>query len=232
MNNYYQENKRSLLLLSGLLFILAIVLYIIILRPLLADLSHQRKEIFNITSEINVLEQQLENMETSVEDFDIEQLMLENRIPTSRDLDAYILSLQRLELLTESKIESVEFVYDSSLDVAEEETKVRETEVESEVVDDDAEVAEEVENDEVTIDPTILHEKPDALQVLTVKLTAISPDFKEFIELLKVIENEERISLVTNLNFLKPTEDELYFLDDPSNLISFEAELTTFYYEE
>lgn len=231
MNEYFQENKRSLLLLSGLLFILAIVLFFIIMRPLLADLSTQQKAIIDINGEINVLEQQLENMETSVEEIDIEQLILENKIPKSRDLDEYILSLQRLELLTDSRIESIEFVYDSSLDVSEEETAETETEAEDEV-DTEDEVAEEEGIEEVTIAPSILNEKPDALQVMTVKLTAISPDFKEFIELLKVIENEERISIVTNLHFLKPAEDALYFADDPSKVIPFEAELTTFYYEE
>ncbi len=95
------------------------------------------------------------------------------------------------------------------------------------------EESEETEEDtELTVDPVLLNEKPEQLQVLTVKIEGMSPDFDQFIELLKIIESQERISIVTSLHFTKPTEQDLYFSDDPSELIPFEAELTTFYFAE
>lgn len=239
MNEYFQENKRSMLLLTGLLFILALVLFFILLRPLMSDLKRQELATIQIQDEITQLEQEIEEFGSITEEVDLEELILENKIPRQRDLDAYILGLQRLEFFTESKIETINFAYDSSINidaVEEEDAESEETadgnnEADENTDADDDEVSPEITT-EVTIDPTILNEKPEGLEVMTVRISVVSANFDEFIELLKVIENDNRISIVTNLQFTKPAENELYFEDDPSKVVSFEAELTTFYYTD
>lgn len=226
MNDYLQENKRTLFILFGLLFILAIVLYFILLRPLIADLSSKERAIQNIENEIQLLETKLTSMSEEIKETDVEQLVLENKIPPQRDLDEYILSLQRLEAMTGSKIAKINFVYDSNLDKVEDEEKEN-TDTKSETDED-----EEGNEVEITIDPIILNEKPENLHVMTVKVVGASPDFNEFINLLEVIENQERISIVSKLKFIKQTEYEQFFEDDYFETILFEAELSTFYYEE
>lgn len=239
MNEYYEENKRSLILLAVMLFILALVLYFILLRPLLADYKSEEKKITDLENEIQLLEAQINNLKESSDDVDLEQLILENKVPSERELDEYILALQQLELYTESRIDSIDFTYDSSFQI----DVVEEVEDQSEVTEepgDDADTegeeteteSEETETTQPTIDPALLNDKPEQLQVMTVRVSAVSPDFDQLIELLKIIENNERISIVTSLNFTKPTEMDLYFADDPSSIIPFEAELTTFYYAE
>lgn len=241
MNEYFEENKRSLILLAGMLFVLALVLYFILLRPLMADYKKEQQAIVDLNNEIQLLEAQITQFQETSNDVNLEQLILENKIPRERELDEYILALQQLELHTESKIESIQFAYDSSLEVDEVdssesgESSEVDTDTEDETAEDDGQPeteSSEEESTEPTIDPTILNEKPEELQVMTVKINAISPDFDELIELLKIIESNERISIVTSLQFSKPTEQDLYFADDPSNVIQFEAELTTFYYVE
>lgn len=228
MNEYFQENKRSLFILTGLFFILVVVLYFVLLRPLVAGLSSKERAISSANDEIQILEKKLENFELEIVDMDIEQIKLENKIPRERELDEYILSLQQLEVTTNSKIEKIEFMYDSNLEEIEEEEDVEEETEENEAEEE----IEDTEADEkITIDPEIINEKPDDLQVMTVRLTAASPEFEDFVELLEVIENQERISIVSKLKFLKPTEYDLYF-EDIQTAIAFEAELTTFYYPE
>lgn len=227
MNEYFQENKRSLFILTGLFFILIVVLYVVLLRPLMADLSSREKEINSAKDEIQILEKKLDNFELDQTDVDVEQLKLESKIPKERELDDYILSLQQLEVITNSKIEKIEFMYDSNLDDVEKEVENIEDHQMGESLDSEDEEKEE----DVQIDPAILDEKPEDLQIFTVKVTAASPEFDDFIELLKAIENQERISIVSKLKFIKPTEYDLYFEDLPT-AISVEAELTTFYYPE
>lgn len=243
MNEYFEENKRSLILLAIMLFALALVLYFILLRPLMNDYKSEQQRIEDLINEIELLEAQISNLKESSHDVDLEQLIMENKVPRERELDEYILTLQQLELHTESRIDSIEFAYDSSFEV---ETEDESEATESEETDQEAEVDEELEEDsekeegeketdeetEVTIDPELLKEKPEQLQVLTVRIEAMSPDFDKFIELLKIIESNERISIVTNLHFTKPTEQDLYFADNPSDIIPFEAELTTFYFAD
>src|SRR5699024_10000635 len=116
------------------------------------------------------------------------------------------------------------------VDESEESTETEESDTNDEVMMD--EESEEEEATAPTIDPAILSEKPEELHVMTVRISALSPDFDEFIELLKLIESNERISIVTSLNFTKPTEQDIFFEDNPLETIPFDAEITTFYYKE
>ena len=221
MNEYIEENKRAIILLTIGLFLLAIVLYFFLLRPQLVDLSEKKENLNAMEEELRVLEEQIAAFDEDELDVEVEQLLQEKKIPTERKLNEYILSLQRLESVTNSKIERIEFVYDSNLEIDEEneeaepsdntEESAEKTEenLESNELDetDDENEGEETE-DEINVNPEILSEKPEQLEVMTVRLVAVAPNFEDFIKLLKVIENEERISIVTNLRFNKPTEED------------------------
>lgn len=240
MNDYIQENKRAVILLTVVLFLLTIVLYYFLLRPQMIDLSNKRDDVEAMEEQLRELEQKITSYQENGLDIEVEQLLLEKKVPTERKLDEYIISLQRLEAITDSKIEKIEFVYDSNFEIDEETSEG--TEEGSEDTEENSEeneaedVLEENENDEsedeINVDPVILNEKPEELQIITVKLTAISPDFEDFIKLLELIENDERISIVTNLQFNKLTEDDIFLVENPLDIIPFEAELTTFYYAE
>lgn len=260
MNDYFEENKRSLILLASMLLVLAIVLYFILIRPLVDDYKREVQRIDDVNAEITLLETELKAMQESTlpEEIDVQQLIFQNKIPTERELDEYILTLQQLEFHTESKIDSITFAYDSSIETdqleEDEEDESRITDLDDEIEDrmdstsdevtevdatpevteedEEAESAEDEDEKTPTIDPAILSEKPENLHVMTVNLNVTSPNFEEFIELLKLIESNERISIVTSLQFTKPTEEEIYFADIPLEEIPFTAQIATFYYSE
>lgn len=234
MNEYYQENKRSLFLLITALLLLAVVLYMFLLRPLQSDLLNKEKDINRVKEEIELLQAQLDSDEPDRPAIDIEQIMLEKKIPEERNLDEYILSLQQLEFKTNSSIDQIQFVYDSNLEIEEDEETEEsqetdeEEQAEGEHSDDDSQLDEELE--EPTIDEALLNQIPENLHVMVVRVTATSPTYDDFIDLLEVIEESERISIVTSLTFTQPTENDEYFVEDYERDISFIAELTTFYY--
>src|SRR5699024_6913483 len=91
---------------------------------------------------------------------------------------------------------------------------------------------EDEEDAEQTIDPTLLKEKPEGLEVLLVRIEGHAKELDDFMEFLQLIEREERISFVSSLEFAQPTKDDISFSDNPRIALSFEAELTTFYYPE
>ncbi|MBO1003381.1 hypothetical protein ACFSKI_22215 [Pseudogracilibacillus auburnensis] len=227
MNEYLQINKRPLFILAGLLFIFAIVLYFIFLRPLLVDLTTKEEAVQSIEKEIQQLKQTIKNKEDEIIETEVEQLISEKKIPLERELDEYILGLQQLEVRTNSKIDKIEFIYDSNINEEVEDMEDQITELESNLLE-----GIEEQKERITIDPTILKEMPENLQIMTVKVTAASPDFEELIHLIKAIEKQERISIVSKLEFFKPAEFEAYFLDELEEMILFEVELTTFYYTE
>jgi len=262
MNDYFEENKRSLILLTSLLFILALVLFFVIVRPLMMDYKIEVNQITNLQAEIELLETKLKTLEQETPDeYNLDQLMLENKIPSERELDDYILTMQELELQTNSKIEEINFTYDSAFETEaapEEEDEADQTEeleeeldeaVESETneeanedsgeedelqdeVEGETDEESEEEGSEPALDAEFLSELPENLYVMTVNMEVTSPNFDEFIELITLIESTERINIVTNLEFAKPTEEHLYFADEPLEDIPFSLEIATFYYME
>jgi len=242
MNDYIEENKRSLFILAGALFVLVGVLFFVLVYPMMTDLKRNQTNIESKKTDIELLEAELANIGTEEIEFDEETLANMKKIPRERKLDEYILALQALELTNNSKIESVAFAYDSSMYLEEteegaetpeeymdeEESDTNEESDETEEESDEEET-ETDEDDTPTIDPVILQEKPEQLQVMTVSMTAQSPSYKDFLALIETIEDMERISIVTNLHFSQPSEED-EFIEDPMNTVPFEAEITTFYY--
>src|SRR5690606_23365446 len=177
MNEYFEENKRSLIILAVMLFLLAAVVFFVLVRPLVKDYKAEQNRIEQLKNEIELLEAHIENLQDSSGEVDLKQLMLENKIPRERELDEFILALQQLELHTESRIDSIEFAYDSSFEV--ETAEEEETDgADGEEMDLEAEIEEEVEGEkteqeereeteedtELTVDPVLLNEKREQLQ--------------------------------------------------------------------
>lgn len=200
-------------MLVGLLFLLAIVLFFLVLRPVIKDLEAQKRTNQAKEEDIELLELQLANMKKQLEEEDPEQLVLENKVPLERKIDEYILSLKQLENKTNSEISNIEFIYDSSMEVLEDEDASSE----------DAEDSEESPAEEVILG------KPEELQAITVRFTATSPSFKDFVKLLETIEQEERISIVSNIEFRQATD---YTSSEDEKRVSFDVHLTTFYYQK
>src|SRR5690625_38339 len=214
MNEYIQANKRSLYMLTGLLFLLAIVLFFLVLRPLMQDVDAQ-KQTNNAKKVVNkILETQIKNKKEQHEAEDPDQHVLEEKVPLERKVDEYILSLEQLENKTESEISNIEFVYDSTIEIPEAETE--------ETDEDGEETSEEAAED-------LTDGFADQLQMLTVRFTATSPSYADFIDLLESIEAEERISIVTNLDFNQPTE---YTQTEDDETVSFDIDLSTFYFNQ
>src|SRR5690625_4422138 len=160
MNEYFEANKRSLILLASMLFILALVLYLMLLRPLLADYKAEQQKLVSLTNDIELLEAEIDALQDAPEEIDVAQLMLENKIPKERELEEYILTLQQLELYTNSKIEAVHFAYDSNLPIQEDvSVTTLDDEVEAELSpeetdDEDEAVDESTESEEEAVEPT------------------------------------------------------------------------------
>jgi len=203
-------------MLVGLLFLLAIVLFFLVLRPVIKDLEAQKRTNQEKEEDIELLELQLANMKKQLEEEDPEQLVLENKVPLERKIDEYILSLKQLENKTNSEISNIEFIYDSSMEVLEDEAA-------------SSEDAEESEESEESPAAEVILGKPEELQAITVRFTATSPSFKDFVKLLETIEQEERISIVSNIEFRQTTD---YTSSEDEERVSFDVHLTTFYYQK
>lgn len=244
MKNLFQENRNAFLLLLGLFSLLLLTVYFLFYRPLQDDLEQTQNEEISLQDEIAQLEEEKKSLEAQEETSvaDINRLRFDQIISDSPDLDTLILTLNEIELVTDSTIEYIGFGYDGNmpemngLEGEEGEDGEDGAQVESDTEENDIlETAEEVEQDEEnneseeneSMEPVInLSEVPEGLQILNITLEISSPDYEHFQALLQEIEKQQRKMIVTNLQFDKPAENELIFgiADEEAEEVEGEAE--------
>lgn len=234
MNEVYQDNKKVLIALLVVLLLAAAALFYFLVMPLKSGIKSSNNAIVSLENDKQYYQTLIDNLMNAEPELNVEELLYEKRIPKESNVDEYILSLQNLELVAGSRINSIAFVYDSGIEIVDdgEETAVEQP-AETPVADgEQAEGDAEAPETPVTPDPAIINEKPSSLQVIAVNITAKARNFEEFLNLIETIENQERISIVSNLTFTKPGEvaqiTGAHVLD--REMIEFTAQLTTFYY--
>lgn len=213
MNNIFQEKRSTFLLLVGLLFVLLIVLYFAFISPLLSDLKGKETTQTDLQNEIAILESQLEQLDNAQEDFEQDLLELQKKIPPTRELEEIVLILRDIERHSSSLIKSIDFHYGSSLPSANFWQELDSDEVLEGEVDADEEAEETPAID--------FSQKPESLQIITIKMDISSPNYEEFLSFITEIEQQERIMGVSELKFDKPGEE-----------VTHNVELFTFYYKK
>ncbi len=220
----------------GFFALFALVLTFFIVRPQIDDLKKEEEKVAQARAQEKALQNQLDGLDDESTNIDVEQLLLEKQVPTAPNIDEYILSLQQLEQYANSHIEQVRFTYDSSIDVLDEDEDEEETD--DATIQEAEEALEEELTDEFGEDffdgeqpPTFLKEIPDGLEVITVNVVAIVPSYEELVNLVRAIEDQDRISIVSRMRAAFQTDEEELF-DDEEELIGLEFEVTTFYYAE
>lgn len=253
MSNFLQENKRSFYIIFGLFLLIAIVIYFLFVHPLLGDISRKESAIESKRDQVEQLEKQIRKAETATKTSNVEELLLTRVVPETRQLDEYILELQKLEYRTNSIIETINFAYDSAISNHEvpeevegeeqsdedasaenepeqtEEAEDKEKESDSEDADDEKAENDEEEEEEI---PLFVTDRPEGLEVLGLTVVALSPTYEDFIDLLEVIESLERVTIVNSLAFVNEDEQKLFFDEEYEGYIPFTINISTFYYPE
>lgn len=222
MSNVLNENKRIFTFILVLLFILLVVVYFTLVRPLERQQESAENNVNTLNDEIAAYEARLENDSGGM---DVETLLLEKKVPLTPELESFLLTLQEIELVSDSIIDNVRFRYDGELPeslIAEDEEIEGETPVES--------GEESLEEDDATVTVAEDENKPENLRVITAEIDVRTSNYETFQNFLTEIEKRERITRVDRLEFEKPAE--LALIENPSEEIVVTIEVSTFYYEE
>lgn len=232
MNNFFEGNRRISVILLSLFFLLLLVVYFLFFRPLTEEREEAEWQAAQLAEEVENLQKQADEADEAVAKTDIDDIekkRLAKKIPIEPGLQEFLLSLQEIELVSESKIIDYSFTYDGNLP----ERQISE-EVEEEGEDDEnlsIELEEfSVEVEMGTEEEALARALPKEVRLITVRLELYSPDYKQLQAFLQEIEKQERIMIISHLEFQKPGEFDLLELDDESILT--EIDVTTFYYED
>jgi len=173
MNDFIQEKKSLLILLLIIAFLLIGLFYFYQVMPIQEKVQSAKFEVHNLENDINILHAQLENAKDKNEGdgTDVEQML-----PTSRNMDQFLLSLYEVEKMSNSKMKNISF---SNLE-------------------GDFVLTEETNNQENAANsiPNSSH-----LKTLTVQITVHSPSYQKLQQFIQGIENLERITKIDNFSF-------------------------------
>ncbi|WP_026671473.1 hypothetical protein [Alkalihalobacterium bogoriense] len=235
MNEYIQEKRTVFIVIIASLFLLLVLAFFLFQKPVQEQLKAEETMVTTEQMLIDGITVQLAELANQEEE---NTVMLERKVPKERLIDQYLLTLQEVELVSESKIQDISFTsYDGELTdeefisgAAESGVETSEQVVEPVAVEEVAEAGEA----EVVVEEAQLEQEqlPNGLQLLTISMQVVSPNYESYRMFLKEIEKRERITRVDSLQFTTPTEADLLFTDDPDETISFTMQVTTFYYQD
>lgn len=227
MNDLVTNKQTGYLLIIALVAVVLGAVYYFFIYPLNEEKNAKEATLSTVSSEIALLDSQLE---TTVEEAVVQNsFQLEKKVPITRELDTLIKSIEEVELISEARIESIEFnnydeiVADSSLVTSEEETST-ETDV----------PVEEIEGEQPTetpVSPVASTPLPAQLKLITFNISVLTKDYDHFNTFLKELESIERINRIDQVEFSMPGEEQNY-VEETKEAISTVIQVTTFYYDE
>ncbi len=236
MNNLFLENKRYFYLFLSLFIIALLAFYFLFFRPTSQENEDKKASYLKLEEEIALISASEEN--ETLDESMLDDLKLLEKVPKSYELEQFLLTLNEIELVSDSRFVGLEMSYDDALPKLAEEDEAEET-GESEDSEEENSDEEETKEDEAGVsdeaDENVLftfEDQPENMHVMTAHITVASPNYKAFKKLLEEIESQDRIMFVNGMNFIKPAEKELVIEDSSNESIYFTADITTFYYSE
>lgn len=228
MNDLFSSKQTGYLVISALIAVLLGAIYYFLVYPLNEERNSKEVTISTVRSEIALLDSQLTSPVEEVESHN--SFQLEKKVPLTRELDKLIKSIEEIDLVSESKIESIEFnnydeiVADSALVPTEEETTTETEDV----------AAEDVEGEqpaEIPVSPVANTPLPSQLKLITFNISVLTKDYTHFNTFIKELESIERINRIDQVEFSMPGEEQNYN-EETEEAISAVIQVTTFYYDE
>ena len=225
MNELVSDKRTGYLLIVALVAVLLGALYFFLVSPLQQEKQSKEVVISNVRNEIELLSTQL----TAPSEVEEDSFLLEKKVPLSRELNRLVQSIEEVELISEARVESVNFnnydeiVADSSLAAIDEEVALNEP-----VATDEASTEGEIVT-EAPVSPIASTILPPQLKLITFDITVWTKDYEHLSTFIKEIESIERIYRIDAIEFSLLGEEELYDLE-VQDAVSATIQVTTFYY--
>ena len=227
MNDLFSNKQTGYLVISALIAVMLGANYYFLVYPMSEEKNSKEVTISTVRNEIALLDSQLTAPVEEGEDK--KTFQLEKKVPLTRDLDMLIKSIEEVDLVSEAKIESIEFnnydesVADSPL-VPTEEAFPEANDVTTEETEGELPA-------ETPVSPVANSTLPPQLKLITFNINILTKDYDHLNTFIKELESIERIKRIDQIEFLLPGEESLLELDY-KEAISARIQVTTFYYDE
>lgn len=241
MNELVSNKKNAVILIGLVIVLLLFALYYFLLSPLKSERETKEVSVKVLEGEVKALREEYNTFQLEA-DSDDNVFKMKAKIPLERELDELLLSLEEVELLSDSKIESIEFNnYDGIIDetqlaqypIEEVEENTETGEEESGEATDQADAIEASEEnlEEPPISPVADTALPGNLKLITFNVSVLTKNYDQLVLLIEEIENMERVVRVDQIIMDAPGEEDLLNEELPTDT-SATIQLTTFFHKE
>lgn len=211
------------ILLGALMFVILLAIYYYIILP--------KHEVVNsVQGSISVLNQEITNLQTSIE---MQQNSDENpqgnifamrkKLPMDKDLVKLLLNIEEIELVSDSKIVSIEFNnYDALVNQSnlQQPNEPAEIELQNGIAE---------QNQELPVSPVSEQSLPPELKMVGFNLNIEALNEQNLLTFVKELEDADRIIRIDQINYVSPGEEVTYD-KAASTLIEAQIQGTAFYY--
>lgn len=239
MKNGTGDKNKIILLAVAIIAAVLYGVYTYVVAPKMAEARAKTSEVENLEAQINELSGKIADSNETNVITPAELVKYRKKVPEDRGIQNILRDIERLELMTGSRIESVNFSdYDVNVSTSELGKPAEEKVDAGQQMEDEANAkmegkevdaeTDDKEQEEAAVDAS---DAPEKLEMVTFEINLLTPDFKTMRTFLQEIEKLERVVKIDSVNLSVPGE-EVKFADKPDYSVSADIQLTTFYYKE
>jgi hypothetical protein len=229
MNELVSDKKTAYILISALVVFLLGAVYYFVLHPLKNEKESKEVSIEVLQGEVAALKEEYSSSQLQ-DDSTENAFYLKTQVPLTRELNELIRSIEEVELLSESKILSVEFNnYDGTIEDAQLLPVTSEENTETETQSED--VLTDEPSEEPPVSPVAEASLPEKLKLITFNISILTKNYDSLVLFVEEIEHLKRIYRVDQITLSASGEEQL--LDEGAvKNIAAKIQLTTFYHDE
>lgn len=229
MNKLVSDKKTAYILISALVVVLLGAVYYFVLHPLKNEKESKEVSIEVLQGEVAALKEEYSSSQLQ-DDSTENAFYLKTQVPLTRELNELIRSIEEVELLSESKILSVEFNnYDGTIEDAQLLPETSEENTETETQSED--VLTDEPSEEPPVSPVAEASLPEKLKLITFNISILTKNYDSLVLFVEEIEHLKRIYRVDQITLSASGEEQL--LDEGAvKNIAAKIQLTTFYHDE
>lgn len=229
MNELVSDKKTAYILISALVVVLLGAVYYFVLHPLKNEKESKEVSIEVLQGEVAALKEEYSSSQLQ-DDSTENAFYLKTQVPLTRELNELIRSIEEVELLSESKILSVEFNnYDGTIEDAQLLPETSEENTETETQSED--VLTDEPSEEPPVSPVAEASLPEKLKLITFNISILTKNYDSLVLFVEEIEHLKRIYRVDQITLSASGEEQL--LDEGAvKNIAAKIQLTTFYHDE
>ncbi len=229
MNELVSDKKTAYILISALVVVLLGAVYYFVLHPLKNEKESKEVSIEVLQGEVAALKEEYSSSQLQ-DDSTENAFYLKTQVPLTRELNELIRSIEEVELLSESKILSVEFNnYDGTIEDAQLLPETSEENTETEPQSED--VLTDEPSEEPPVSPVAEASLPEKLKLITFNISILTKNYDQLVMFVEEIEHLKRIYRVDQITLLAPGEEQLLDKEAVNNIVA-KIQLTTFYHDE